>query len=150
MSELLYKVPSALEFKRKNRFLVKYPDVFKFEEGRCLTHKASRPSYNAIKGKWSDIVFEIHDAILPSTSKVIMNGINELEQIKLLKGEKRDGKPTEMKIEVEMLDPSGIAVEKWILTGKIKNIDFCTLDFKDDSLAGVKLTFKVKSALLTF
>jgi len=150
MSELLHKVPNQIEFKRKNRFIVKYPDVFKFEDGRCLTHKASRPTYNAIKGKWSDIVFELHDGISPSTSKVLMDGIQELEMLKLLKGKKRDGKPSEMNIEVEMLDPTGICVEKWILTGKIKNIDFCTLDFKDDSLAGVKLTFKVKSAILSF
>ena len=149
MSELLFKVPQ-LEFKRKNRFLVKYPSVFEFEDNYCVTHNASRPSYNAIKGKWADIEFELHDPIAPSTSQIIMDGIRELEHIKLLQGKKKDGKPSEMVIELEMLDPTGIVIEKWAISGVIKNIDFCALDFKDDSLASVKITFKVKSAILSF
>jgi len=153
MSELLHKVLS-LEFKRTNRFIVKYSSPFE-DIQPIITYKANRPIYNALKSKWEDITLLLRDPIFPSTSKILIKGLESIKERKKYRKEisrlehKSLINPEFIYIEIEMLDPTGVVVEKWNIKGKIKKVNFGVLDYTDDGLSHIELIFKVKSATLS-
>jgi hypothetical protein len=54
-------------------------------------------------------------------------------------------------VELEMLDPTGVVVEKWLLDGTmLTNVGFGDLAMDDDSIAEVTTTLRFDRAILLF
>jgi hypothetical protein len=54
-------------------------------------------------------------------------------------------------IELEMLDPTGVVVEKWILQGTfITNADFGSLEYSDDEIADITVTLRMDRCILVY
>jgi hypothetical protein len=54
-------------------------------------------------------------------------------------------------VELDMLDPNGVVVQKWILKNAwITTADFGELQMSDDSLAEVTVTIKMDYAILAY
>jgi hypothetical protein len=54
-------------------------------------------------------------------------------------------------LELEMLDPTGVCVQKWILKGAwISNCNFNNLDYSQDGIADINATIVVDYCILCF
>ena len=54
-------------------------------------------------------------------------------------------------VEIEMLDPTGVVVEKWVLQGTMAtNVGFGDLAMDDDSLADISIDLRFDRAILVF
>ena len=54
-------------------------------------------------------------------------------------------------IEIEMLDPTGVVVEKWQLQGSmLTNVGFGDLAMDDDGIADITTTIRFDRAILIF
>ncbi len=132
-------IPVLVEPKRKNRWTVNFPEHFGIEP--FVFQKTQRPHVSIVPKKflgfkignrldWGRITFEILDPIGPSTSdklaNIIENHINE-----------------EFDYTLEMLDPTGAVVEKWLISGcKIEAISFGALDYSNDDIVRCFMSIK--------
>jgi hypothetical protein len=54
-------------------------------------------------------------------------------------------------IELEMLDPTGVVVEKWILQGTfLSNLNFGDLDYSRDDLATIEVTLRMDRCIQVY
>ena len=54
-------------------------------------------------------------------------------------------------VELEMLDPTGVVVQKWILQGTmLTNVDFGSLDYSSSDLADITATLRFDRAINVF
>jgi hypothetical protein len=54
-------------------------------------------------------------------------------------------------VELEMLDPTGVVVSKWILKNvMVTDADFGNLDYSSDDLAEITLTLQMDYAILAY
>jgi hypothetical protein len=98
---------------------------------------------------WDSLSLTFRDAIAPSTSQALMEWIRlHSESVTgrqgYAAGYKRD-------LELEMLDPTGVCVQKWILKNAwIVTTDFGSLDYGDDELADITATIRMDYAVLCY
>ena len=138
MSDLLLKMPLQYEPLRKNRWLLRFPADLGIQEWWCKS--AKRPSikqpskeipflntstYVVGRYTWDEIQVTLNDPIGPSASQAVMEWVRlHSESVTgrqgYAAGYKRD-------VELEMLDPTGVSVSKWIL----KNTMCTAADFGD-------------------
>lgn len=148
MSELLLKMPAPYEPKLKNRWLIKFKGDYKEIPSWSLS-KTSRPKWDCITppeginnanswnymggAKWNDIEIELRDPVDISTTKILMNAAR-------LAGSSSVKYPkNKIKYDLELLDPTGVVVERWKIKGKVKSFDFGDLDYSKDELLLIKL-----------
>jgi hypothetical protein len=54
-------------------------------------------------------------------------------------------------VELEMLDPTGVVVEKWILQGTfLSNLNFGDLDYKNDELATIECNLRMDRCIQVY
>jgi hypothetical protein len=54
-------------------------------------------------------------------------------------------------VELELLDPTGVVIEKWILQGTmITSADFGTLDYSAEEIADISVTLRFDRAIHVF
>jgi hypothetical protein len=54
-------------------------------------------------------------------------------------------------IDLEMLDPTGVVVEKWILEGAfLSDVNFDSLGYADDAIAGISTTIRMDRCILVY
>ncbi len=162
MSDLLLKMPLNYEPLKKNRFLVRFPSDLGIQE--WWVSSAKRPSIKQ-EGKeipfmntstyvlgrytWDEMQITLRDPIGPSASQAIMEWIRlHSESVTgrqgYAAGYKRD-------VELEMLDPTGVSVSKWILKNAfITNADFGDLDYSQDDLATITITLRMDYCILAY
>lgn len=162
MSDLLLKMPLNYEPLKKNRFLVRFPSDLGIQE--WWVSSAKRPSIKQ-EGKeipfmntstyvlgrytWDEMQITLRDPIGPSASQAIMEWIRlHSESVTgrqgYAAGYKRD-------VELEMLDPTGVSVSKWILKNAfITNADFGDLDYSQDDLATITITLRMDYCILCY
>ena len=162
MSDLLTKMPMQYEPLRQNRWLMRFPS----DLGICewMLASASRPSIKQgsteiqflntstwVAGRytWDTIQVKFRDPIAPSASQALMEWIRLCSESVtgrqgFASGYKRD-------LELEMLDPTGVCVQKWILKNAwISNCNFDSLDYSQDGLTTITATFVIDYAILCF
>ena len=162
MSDLLMKMPLQYEPLRKNRWLFRFPSDLGIMEWFC--ESAKRPSIQQkdveipflntstwVVGRytWDTIQFTLRDPIGPTASQA------EKEWVRLhsesvtgrqgyAAGYKRD-------VEIEMLDPTGVVVQKWILKNTMcTNVDFGDLNYSQDDLSTITMTLRFDYAILCY
>jgi hypothetical protein len=106
-------------------------------------------TYVAGRFKWSSIDVTFRDPIGPSASQALMEWVrlhaeSVTGRMGYAAGYKQD-------IDLEMLDPTGVAVEKWILQGTfLTNVDFDSLGYSEDGLITVKATLRPDRCILVY
>jgi hypothetical protein len=149
MADLLMKMPVPFEPKRKNRFILRFPSSLGINEWYVTS--TSRPkakintteipflntsTYVAGRFTWEEISVQFKDPIGPSASQALMEWFrlhaeSVTGRMGYAAGYKKD-------VELEMLDPTGVVVEKWILQGCfLSNLNFGDLNYSQDELATI-------------
>jgi hypothetical protein len=99
--------------------------------------------------KWGEITVKLRDPIGPSASQALMEWVrlhaeSVTGRMGYAAGYKKD-------VDLEMLDPTGVAVEKWILQGCfLTNVDFDGLSYSEDGLITVKATLRPDRCILVY
>jgi hypothetical protein len=162
MSNLLQVMPLPYEPKRKNRWLVRFPSSLGIQEWWLAS--AARPSIEQseveipflntstwILGrfKWSTIDIVFRDPIGPSASQAIMEWVRLGSES--ITGRQGYASSYMKDADVEMLDPSGVVIEKWKLEGSfLTNVNFGSLAMDDDGIAEITATLRMQRAILLF
>jgi len=162
MADLLMKMPVPYEPKRQNRFIVRFPSSLGINEWYVTS--AARPSakinateipflntstYVAGKFSWDTMRVTFKDPIGPSASQALMEWFrlhaeSVTGRMGYAAGYKKD-------IELEMLDPTGVVVEKWVLEGSwLMDINFDSLAYNQDALASITATLRMDRCILVY
>jgi hypothetical protein len=156
------KMPIPYEPKRKNRFILRFPSSLGINE--WFVETANRPSikinpvdiqflntstYVAGRFNWDTISVKFRDPIGPSASQALMEWVrlhaeSVTGRMGYAAGYKKD-------IDLEMLDPTGVVVEKWILYGTfLTDVNFGSLGYGDDTLADIQATLRPDRCVLVY
>jgi len=162
MADLLMKMPIPYEPKRQNRFILRFPSSLGinewFVESTARPHIIINPvaipflnteTYVAGKFTWQTIPVVFRDPIGPSASQALMEWVrlhaeSVTGRMGYAAGYKKD-------IDLEMLDPTGVVVEKWILYGTfLSDVNFNSLAYNSDTLATINATLRMDRCVLVY
>jgi hypothetical protein len=162
MADLLMRMPFQYEPKKKNRFILTFDSSLGINS--WYVEKASRPSitidhkeikflntetYVAGSFTWGEISVTLRDPIGPSASQAVMEWVrlhaeSVTGRMGYAAGYKKD-------VNLEMLDPTGVAVEKWILQNcSLKDAKFGDVDYGNSDLATVEMTLRPDRCILVY
>ena len=162
MADLLMKMPVPYEPKRVNRFIFRFPSSLGINEWYVTSGK--RPSakinvteipflntstYVAGRFTWDTIQVTFKDPIGPSASQALMEWFrlhaeSVTGRMGYAAGYKKD-------IDLEMLDPTGVVVEKWILYGTfLTDVNFGALSYSQDALADITASLRMDRCVLVY
>jgi hypothetical protein len=162
MADLLMKMPLPYEPKRQNRFILRFPSPLGinewFVESTARPHITINPveipflntsTYVAGRFLWQTIPAVFRDPIGPSASQALMEWVRLCAEsvtgrMGYAAGYKRD-------VDLEMLDPTGVVVEKWILYGTfLSDVNFNSLAYNTDGLATISTTLRMDRCVLIY
>lgn len=162
MSDLLQKMPSNYEPKRKNRWLFRFPSDLGIQE--WWLSSGARPSIEQneteiqflntstwVIGRftWATIDLVLRDPIGPSASQAVMEWVRLHSES--ITGRQGYAAGYKKNVDVEMLDPTGVVIEKWQLQGTmLTNVNFGELSMDDDGIADITCTLRFDRAILVF
>ena len=162
MADLLMKMPFPYEPKRKNRFILRFPSELGINE--WFVETTNRPKitiksteipflntkrYVAGIYEWGTIGVTLRDPIGPSAAQAMMEWVrlhaeSVTGRMGYAAGYKKD-------TELEMLDPTGVVIEKWsLIQCFLTDVDFGSLGYSDDALAGITLTLRPDYCVLLY
>jgi|TARA_Y100001973_G_C5184982_1_gene327242 hypothetical protein len=162
MADLLMKMPIPYEPKKKNRFILRFPSSLGINE--WYVESTSRPNisigsveipflntstYVAGRFVWNTINVTFRDPIGPSAAQALMewtrlHAESVTGRMGYAAGYKKD-------IDLEMLDPTGVVVEKWILQGTfLTDVNFNDLGYSDEGLANITATLRPDRCILVY
>lgn len=162
MSDLLNNMPIFYEPKRKNRWFFRFPSELGIQEWTLKSAARPKISQNEteieflntstwVVGRfiWESITVVLRDAIGPSTTQAVMEWVRLHSES--VTGRQGYAAGYKKDVEIEMIDPNGFVVEKWLLEGAmITNADFGDLSMDDDSIAEVSIELRFDRALLLY
>ena len=162
MADLLMKMPIPYEPKRQNRFILRFPSTLGINE--WFVESTARPHINigateiqflntstfvAGRFNWQTIPVVFRDPIGPSAAQALMEWVrlhaeSVTGRMGYAAGYKKD-------IDLEMLDPTGVVVEKWILYGTfLTDVNFNSLSYSQDGLATISATLRMDRCVLIY
>lgn len=162
MANLLMKMPVPYEPKKQNRFILRFPSSLGINEWFVMS--ASRPKINIgeveipflntstwVAGRftWDAIDITFKDPIGPSAAQALMEWVRlHAESVTGRMGYAAGYKKN---VELEMLDPAGVVIEKWILEGTfLTNVDFGSLDYNSEDIAEITATLRPDRCILVY
>ena len=162
MADLLMKMPIPYEPKRANRFILRFPSTLGINE--WFVESTKRPAikikdveipflntstYVAGRFNWDAITVTFRDPIGPSAAQALMEWVRlHAESVTGRMGYAAGYKKN---VDLEMLDPTGVVVEKWILEGTfLTGVDFQALGYSDDKLATIQATLRMDRCILVY
>jgi hypothetical protein len=162
MANLLMKMPVPYEPKKQNRFILRFPSSLGINEWFVISTKRPTMTINEVeipflntstyvagRFNWETIDVTFKDPIGPSAAQALMEWVrlhaeSVTGRMGYAAGYKKD-------IELEMLDPTGVVVEKWILQGTfLTNVDFGSLDYSTDDIAEITATLRMDRCILVY
>ena len=163
MADLLLKMPFPYEPKKKNRWILRFPDDLGIQEWWLAT--AARPSitqnevvipflntetYVLGKYNWSPISVTFRDPIGPSAAQALMEWVRLHSES--VTGRQGYAAGYKKDVELEMLDPTGVVIEKWRLvnTWLSGDINFGDLSYDSGDLADISASLRFDYAVLLF
>lgn len=162
MADLLMKMPIPYEPKRQNRFILRFPSSLGINE--WFVESTARPhititavdipflntsTYVAGRFNWQTINVTFRDPIGPSASQALMEWVrlhaeSVTGRMGYAAGYKKD-------VDLEMLDPTGVVVEKWIMFGTfLTDVNFNALSYSQDALATISATLRMDRCVLVY
>ena len=162
MADLLMKMPIPYEPKRTNRFILRFPSSLGINE--WFVESTSRPkikidsteiqflntsTYVAGRFTWDPINVKFRDPIGPSAAQALMEWVRlHAESVTGRMGYAAGYKKN---IDLEMLDPTGVVVEKWILEGTfLTDVNFGELGYSQDGLATISASLRMDRCILVY
>jgi hypothetical protein len=162
MADLLMKMPVPYEPKRQNRFILRFDSSLGINE--WFVESAARPSikiaateipflntstYVAGRFNWDPISVKFRDPIGPSASQALMEWVRLCaESVTGRMGYAAGYKKT---TELEMLDPTGVVVEKWQLDGTfLTDVSFGDLGYSQDGLVTITASLRMDRCILLY
>lgn len=162
MADLLMRMPIPYEPKKQNRFILRFPSPLGIQE--WYVKAASRPKYSSEETeiqflntstfvigrfKWETISVTFRDPIGPSATQALMEWVRLHSES--VTGRQGYAAGYKKDIELEMLDPTGVVIEKWILQGTMLNdVDFGSLDYSSSDIAEISATLRFDRAISVF
>ena len=162
MADLLMKMPIPYEPKRTNRFILRFPSSLGINE--WFVESASRPSltvnateiqflntstYVAGRFTWGTINVKFRDPIGPSASQALMEWVRLCAES--VTGRMGYAAGYKKNVDLEMLDPTGVVVEKWILEGCfLTTVNFGSLGYGQDGIATIDGTLRPDRCILVY
>jgi len=162
MADLLMKMPVPYEPKRQNRFILRFPSPLGINE--WFVESASRPSikingteiqflntstYVAGRFNWDPITVKFRDPIGPSAAQALMEWVRLCAES--VTGRMGYAAGYKKNVDLEMLDPTGVVVEKWILEQcMITKSTWDNVSYSDDKLAGLDVTLQMDRCILVY
>ena len=162
MADLLMKMPIPYEPKRENRWILRFPSSLGINE--WYVESAARPklkitsvtipflnteTYVAGKFNWEEIAVKFRDPIGPSASQAVMEWIRLCAES--VTGRMGYAAGYKKNVDLEMLDPTGVVVEKWILEGAwLTGYDGGTLDYSSDKIVGISSSIRMDRCILVY
>lgn len=162
MADLLIKMPVPYEPKRANRFILRFPSSLGINEWYVFSTSRPKAKINSVEipflntstyvaGRfvWEELPVVFKDPIGPSASQALMEWFrlhaeSVTGRMGYAAGYKKD-------VELEMLDPTGVAVEKWILQGTfMTSLDGGALDYSRDELATVSINLRMDRCIQVY
>jgi hypothetical protein len=162
MADLLMKMPIPYEPKRQNRFILRFPSSLGINE--WFVESTARPhiqiaateipflntsTYVAGRFNWQALNVTFRDPIGPSAAQALMEWVrlhaeSVTGRMGYAAGYKKD-------IDLEMLDSTGVVVEKWILYGTfLTDVNFNTLAYNQDGLATITASMRMDRCVLVY
>jgi hypothetical protein len=162
MADLLMKMPIPYEPKKQNRFIMRFPSTLGINE--WFVETTSRPhititqneiaflntkTYVAGSFSWGDINVTFRDPIGPSAAQALMEWVRLCAET--VTGRMGYAAGYKKNVDLEMLDPTGVVVEKWILENAwLKDVNFNTLDYKTDNLVTITAQLRPDRCILVY
>ena len=162
MADLLMKMPIPYEPKRANRFIMRFPSSLGINE--WFVETASRPhitikdveipflntsTYVAGRFTWGEIAVTFRDPIGPSASQALMEWVRLCAES--VTGRMGYAAGYKKNVDLEMLDPTGVVLEKWILEGSwLKDVNFNGLSYSDDKVMTINATLRPDRCVLVY
>ena len=162
MADLLMRMPVPYEPLRKNRFILRFPDELGIQEWWVST--TSRPKYTSDevaipflntetyvigRFRWESISVTFRDPIGPSATQALMEWVRLHSES--VTGRQGYAAGYKKDVELEMLDPTGVVVEKWILEQcMITKSTWDNVSYSDDKLAGLDVTLQMDRCILVY
>jgi hypothetical protein len=162
MADLLMKMPIPYEPKRQNRFIMRFPSTLGINE--WFVETAARPSltvnateipflntstYVAGRFKWNPISVKFRDPIGPSASQALMEWVRLCAES--VTGRMGYAAGYKKNVDLEMLDPTGVVVEKWIIEGAfLTSVNFDSLGYTTDGLATITTSLQMDRCILVY
>jgi len=162
MADLLMKMPVPYEPKRQNRFILRFPSSLGINE--WFVESTARPhitinateipflntsTYVAGRFTWGKLNVKFRDPIGPSASQALMEWVRLCAEsvtgrMGYAAGYKKD-------VTLQMLDPTGVVVEKWVMIGTfLSDVDFQNLSYGEDGLATIQATLRPDYCVLVY
>jgi hypothetical protein len=162
MADLLMKMPIPYEPKRQNRFILRFPSPLGINEWYVVS--ASRPkikinpveikflntsTYVAGQFNWETISVKFRDPIGPSAAQALMEWVRLCAES--VTGRMGYAVGYKRNVDLEMLDPTGVVVEKWILEGTfLSDVSFGDLSYEGDKLVEISATLRMDRCILVY
>ena len=162
MADLLMKMPIPYEPKRENRWILRFPSSLGINEWYVET--TSRPkltinstpipflnteTYVAGIFKWGELSVTFRDPIGPSASQAVMEWIRLCAES--VTGRMGYAAGYKKNVDLEMLDPTGVVVEKWILEGTfLLGYDGGSLSYATDGIAKITCSMRMDRCILVY
>lgn len=162
MANLLMKMPVPYEPKKQNRFILRFPSSLGINEWYVISSKRPKITIGSVeipflntstfvagRFNWETIDVTFKDPIGPSATQALMEWVrlhaeSVTGRMGYAAGYKKD-------IELEMLDPIGVVIEKWILQGTfLTDVDFGTLDYSSEDIAEITATLRPDRCILVY
>ena len=159
MADLLMKMPIPYEPKRNNRWILRFPSSLGINE--WYVESTKRPSlkinetkieflntstYVAGRFDWDAWPVTFRDPIGPSATQAVMEWIRTCAES--VTGRMGYAAGYKKNVDLEMLDPTGVVIEKWILEGAyLTGYDGGTLSYSDDKVATISTNIRMDSCI---
>jgi len=106
-------------------------------------------TYVAGRFNWQALNVTFRDPIGPSAAQAIMEWVRL--QSESITGRQGYAAGYKKDVMLEMLDPTGVVIEKWKLEGTmLTNVNFGDLAFDDDAIADITADMRFDRAILLF
>jgi len=162
MADLLMRMPIPYEPKKQNRFILRFPSPLGIQE--WFVKSTSRPKISQEETEiqflntstwvicrftWDTIDVNFRDPIGPSAAQALMEWVRLHSES--VTGRQGYAAGYKKDIELELLDPTGVVIEKWILQGTmLTNVDFGSLDYSSSDIAEITGTLRFDRAIHVF
>lgn len=162
MADLLMKMPIPYEPKRNNRWILRFPSSLGINE--WYVESTKRPSlkinetkieflntstYVAGRFDWDALPVTFRDPIGPSATQAVMEWIRTCAES--VTGRMGYAAGYKKNVDLEMLDPTGVVIEKWILEGAyLTGYDGGSLSYSDDKVATISTNIRMDRCILVY
>jgi len=162
MADLLMKMPIPYEPKRQNRFIMRFPSTLGINE--WFVESTARPkltvgateiqflntsTWVAGRFNWGEISVKFRDPIGPSASQALMEWVRLCAET--VTGRMGYAAGYKKNVDLELLDPTGVVVEKWILEGAwLSSVDFGSLAYNSENIAEINATLRPDRCILVY